>query len=1612
MRACGLLAASLLVGLAVPAQAAPPPTPVSAPPATASSTPQTPAAATDSALAEAKRTGQPVEVPEHTTETSKVEALPNGSVKLTSSARPTRVKRDGKWQNVDLTLKARPDGSLAPAVSPVDVVFGGGGTAPAVTFADGDRKIALSWPGELPKPKLDKDSAVYPEVLPGVDLRVTAGLSGFTEVLVVKNAEAARNPALTAVKLLTHTQGMTLRTAPDGTLSTVDGAGQVVFQGSTPIMWDSTKMPDGATPTASDPGKVTKLSVTQQTAQPQTAQPQVAQPGVAARTASPGVTITPAPEALTGKDVVYPVYIDPGLSRGKEAWLGLTDKNWRQYNTNYPAQVGYCNWANCGETFRSRSFFRFDTSAVQARNGHRATLTGAAFYALQTHSTWNDCRAEPTDLYWGHWFDGGTSWPGPEGGWSGTSSSGRGDNCRDGAGTVRFEAGNAVQTAINNNWERLTVYLRAPDEGNKYQWKKFDANPTLEATFNFPPNTPGGLGVVEAVDCYGRLTSPVDRPTLTATATDNNNPPLDLSIGFEVWTADEKNHVRSGSTTIPSNGRASWAPGEALPDGEYKYRARATNLTGDAAPGITSGWSGWRSFSVHAAAVTGYPDVFRGFRDDYPVGNWGQQAGSPGTIRFNHNWDSPSDEKIVGFAYSFDGPGTTVQPERTDCDYDRSFGLSGGWVSTKDEYATIVLPPGLSPGRHTVHTRSFNDAHRMGPEKVVAEFYVAPATGGGTTLIEAESMQVSLPVGQHVETSVQDSSCCDFKWSGNKQRMIQFTAVGQKADFAFTVPNTGDPTGAQFEIGAGITKSWDYGLFQYYIDGQPVAHSHNGTPDPVQQYSASTMRAHEVLSYWRLTPGTHKLTVEVKDTFSPHQKYFFGLDYLTLSTTSRYEAEKLPVTQPAGQNAAVATRTKWNYFGDGLSGGMAQQLTGGATGQSFDLTFRVPIEADYALGAVLFKEESGAKVEVQVDGAPLAHSAESPRDSYQSTGMVSDYFSLGGLHLTAGEHKMTFKVAGKNERATNTNIVVDYLTAVPINNVTAASFEAAMNNDGIGDTTANLDFEQSGLSAASLAAVGLAPGQQKTVNGATFTMPRPKADGSDNVVSLGQRIPLPQPVQASAIGLLVTSTCGTTRPASATISYVNDKGEVTSTQNQVVPEVTDWADGPEEAAEFVLPNRVGGGDPVKPRLQVLFVHADPSKTAKYVTLPNYGTSLMPGCPQAALHVLAMAPRPVDAGWAGTWAAPADQLVTPPSGGLKDRTIRTVIDPSVTGTQVRITLQNPNPNEPMTVGAASIGAQAGTDTATVAAPTALKFGGSASVTIPAGGEVVSDAAAYPAGGTGKLVVSTYFTSAVTKAPVHGFVPSYLSAGNRTGEQVQSGTKIDGVYYLAGVQIAVNNGGTVVVLGDQFSAHADNWVDRLPDALRQEGGQVPGGLVNASRAGVDGVARTAGVTMPPSGAGAATARNTWWTLDRSVSQPNLRTVVISLGANDVLAGRSKAQIIDDVRALVHPANAGSLRNIRRADGSLVHVILATVAPLGLAADDPRELVRQDVNAALRNEYVNLGADGVLDMAAMVAEPGEDNLIAGDLLTDGVPNARFHEKVAREVAVAVTGFPPLEL
>ncbi|MET9404022.1 LamG domain-containing protein, partial [Kitasatospora sp. NPDC002965] len=145
-------------------------------PGTAAETAQR--AAESAALAEARRSGKPVEIAALTTETDTVVANPNGTLGLRRTVAPARANRDGVWKDLDATLVRASDGTLRPRVTSSQLTFSGGGSGPLATLDQDGRKLALSWPGALPAPTLDGESATYAEVAPGVDLRLTANQAG------------------------------------------------------------------------------------------------------------------------------------------------------------------------------------------------------------------------------------------------------------------------------------------------------------------------------------------------------------------------------------------------------------------------------------------------------------------------------------------------------------------------------------------------------------------------------------------------------------------------------------------------------------------------------------------------------------------------------------------------------------------------------------------------------------------------------------------------------------------------------------------------------------------------------------------------------------------------------------------------------------------------------------------------------------------------------------------------------------------------------------------------------------------------------------------------------------------------------------------------------------------------------------------------------------------------------------------------------------------------------------------------------------------------------------------------------------------------------------------
>jgi hypothetical protein len=552
------------------------------------------------AAAMAQRCGHRVEALSERSEHAQVFANTDGTMTLEQSVTPRWVRRGGTaWAPVDTTLR-RAGAAVEPVATAVPVSFSAGGDGRLAQLADGPRRLALTWPSALPAPTLAGDSATYREVLPGVDLRVTATATGFSKVLVIKHRQAAAQPALAAVRFGLETDGVSVSAAKGGGLEARDGTGRVVFTSPAPVMWDSA-------------GTATGL--------PRTA-------AVGERLEPGAVTVIPDRAFLTDPAVKYPVFLDPSWTGWWYMWkivanrADLLDSSTFTLN-NGPTRGTVASGRTCDEStsngtclspqYNVRSMFRMDISGARGKHLLRAT-----FNILQRWS-WTCSPATQAKL----WLTGGisssTTWrsqPNWDGAYTATAfashRAGGGNGCAD-TGTVSFDATHIVAVAYQNGWSDITLGLRAIDEGSLNQWKRFDGGTaTLSLVYNSAPNLPDAL-TVQGQACAtgsGRPVVAVGSPVLSARVTDPDGAGEgDIGGSLRADFTWERRDPSSGTWSslgsgsgVPQAGGAtspSTAPSFASGD-TYRWQVRAANpwSFNNTSGTDYSAWTDWCEFDV------------------------------------------------------------------------------------------------------------------------------------------------------------------------------------------------------------------------------------------------------------------------------------------------------------------------------------------------------------------------------------------------------------------------------------------------------------------------------------------------------------------------------------------------------------------------------------------------------------------------------------------------------------------------------------------------------------------------------------------------------------------------------------------------------------------------------------------------------------------------------------------------------------------------------------------------------------------------------------------------------------------------------------------------------
>ncbi len=367
-------------------------------------------------------------------------------------------------------------------------------------------------------------------------------------------------------------------------------------------------------------------------------------------------------------------------------------------------------------------------------------------------------------------------------------------------------------------------------------------------------------------------------------------------------------------------------------------------------------------------------------------------------------------------------------------------------------------------------------------------------------------------------------------------------------------------------------------------------------------------------------------------------------------------------------------------------------------------------------------------------------------------------------------------------------------------------------------------------------------------------------------------------------------------------------------------------------------------------------------------------------------------------WVGTWAtAPfdGDPWHTVPT--LVDSTLREIIHTSVAGSELRVRLTNEFGIEPLRIGAASVALSTGESSIDATTLRNLTFGGSPSIAIPPGAEVVSDPVAMSTPVSSNLAISMYLPlQQVSDVSVHSSAQqdNYIQPGNHVSASSFSAPAVEPSWYFVkslDVRPVAPEAASIVAFGDSITDGAyatvnanHRWPDYLAARLRSNPATANLSVLNEGIGGNCILIHCVGAN--------ALAR-----FDRDVlSHPGVKYVIVLEGINDI--GSIHNPNRPDYNLTAQDLEQGLSQIINRAHEHGIKVFGATLTPYKGAGyfTEKGEQIREAVNQWI----LSSGAfDGTIDFDKATRDPAEPLVFA----TQYDSSDHLHPKDAGYAAMA---------
>ena len=344
-----------------------------------------------------------------------------------------------------------------------------------------------------------------------------------------------------------------------------------------------------------------------------------------------------------------------------------------------------------------------------------------------------------------------------------------------------------------------------------------------------------------------------------------------------------------------------------------------------------------------------------------------------------------------------------------------------------------------------------------------------------------------------------------------------------------------------------------------------------------------------------------------------------------------------------------------------------------------------------------------------------------------------------------------------------------------------------------------------------------------------------------------------------------------------------------------------------------------------------------------------------------------ADKPTEA-WVGTWAASpmalAPKMDEPAAG---DSTYRNIVRVSLGGKTARVQFTNEFGKTPLVIGSAHIAVSAGGGAVQAGTDHPLTFGGQPSVTIPAGGFMLSDDIAMDIAPLASLAVSVYVADRdVSTRSCHelGSSTNYITKGDASGATTLTNPRtITSWCFVKGIDVrAASKAFAIVTLGDSITDGAlstpdanHRWPDSLAERLQSKNIAVLNEAISGNRILHDGAGPN------------AVAR-----FDRDVlAQSGVKYLIILEGINDIGWPVARKDTSEEVSAADLILAVTQL--VERAHQHGIKVIGATLTPYGGAgySSDQGEQKRTALNQWYRTAGV---VDGVIDFDKVTRDPAK--------------------------------------